>query len=139
MRYSLIASVVIRCVYPVLLVLAALLFLNGHNAPGGGFIAGLLVSAAVVLRYMIHSSTAHPRVGAARFVSVVAVGLLIAAATAITPALLGYAFFTHTFGHLHIPLLGNVEFASAALFDLGVAVVVVGNVATVISAMTEKH
>jgi len=138
-RRSLIASVVVRCVYPILLSLAALLFLKGHNAPGGGFIAGLLVSVAVVLRYMIYGNSTHPRAGSETFVSTVAVGLLIAATTALTPALLGYAFFTHTFGHLHLPLLGDVEFASAALFDLGVAIVVVGNVVTVISAMTEKQ
>jgi multicomponent K+:H+ antiporter subunit A len=122
---------------PAMLGAAAILFLKGHNAPGGGFIAGLLTAAALVLRFVAFGSRLHR--GKDRFyIRLIAGGLLIALATASTPMLLGYPFFTHTFRHVHVPLLGDIELASAALFDLGVYLVVVGNVVTVIAALTTR-
>ena len=136
--HSLILRTVVGMIAPVLFVFSVVLFLRGHNLPGGGFIAGLLTSVAIVLRAV---ALGRGRAGlvAERYVGVVAVGLAIAVLTAVVPTLLGYPFFTHTFGHAHVPLLGDIELASAALFDLGVYVVVVGNVVTVISAMTETE
>jgi len=118
-----------------MLIASGILFLKGHNAPGGGFIAGLLTAAALVLRLVAYGSELH-RGKDRLFISFIAGGLAVAVATAIAPTLLGYSFFTHTFGHVHVPLLGDVELASAAMFDLGVYMVVVGNVVTVISALT---
>ena len=44
--------VVTRILLPLVLVVAVYIFLRGHNAPGGGFVAGLLVSIALVMQYM---------------------------------------------------------------------------------------
>ena len=134
MKRSLIFATVVRFAVPLLLVYAVLLYLKGHNGPGGGFIAGLLTAAALVLRLLAYGREGS-RLAPDTFARVVGVGLLVGLATATVPALLGYAFFTHTFGHVHVPLLGDVELASAALFDLGVYIVVVGNVVTVITAI----
>ncbi len=41
-----------RILTPVLLLLAVYLFLRGHNAPGGGFIAGLVASVAFELQIL---------------------------------------------------------------------------------------
>ena len=134
MTRSLILSTVVRVAAPLLLVFAVVLFLQGHNAPGGGFIAGLLTGAALLLR-LIAQGRERVSLDGGAFTMVIAAGLAIALATAVAPVLLGHAFFTHTFGHVHVPLLGDVELASAALFDLGVYVVVVGNVVTVITTI----
>jgi multicomponent K+:H+ antiporter subunit A len=136
-RRGVILDTVVPWVVPVLLFYAVLLFLQGHNGPGGGFIAGLLTAAAFVLRFVTFGSVLHQGKGH-RYIYLIAGGLAVAAATAIAPTLLGYAFFTHTFGHVHVPLLGDIELASAALFDLGVYLVVVGNVVTVIAVLTER-
>src|SRR5690606_19176672 len=53
-------------------------------------------------------------------------GLLIAGATGAAAWLFGYPFLTSHTVHLHIPLLGEVHVPSAAAFDLGVFLVVVG-------------
>ena len=79
------------------------------------------------------------RIEPARFAMLIAAGLALAVATAAVPTLLGHAFFTHTFGFVHIPMVGEVEFASASLFDLGVFLVVVGNVITVIAALSRSR
>jgi multisubunit Na+/H+ antiporter MnhB subunit len=138
-QYSVILANVVRYAFWVLITYAAVLFVKGHNAPGGGFIAGLLVAVAIVLRYVTWDLQKRPRAGSAQFVTVAAVGLAISILSAAVPVFLGYPFFTQTFGFVHVPLLGEVELASASIFDLGVATVVVGNVAAVISAMTERE
>jgi multisubunit Na+/H+ antiporter MnhB subunit len=138
MSDSIILRTIVKAAFPLLLSFAALLFLAGHNAPGGGFIAGLLAAAAIVLRYMSRGRQRDTE-SADGLTGLIAGGLLLAAATAFTPTLLGYDFFTHTFGFIQIPLLGEVEWATAAIFDLGVLLVVVGNVVTVLRAMTDEE
>ena len=44
--------VLTRVIMPVVLMVGFYIFLRGHNEPGGGFIAGLIVSIAVVMQYM---------------------------------------------------------------------------------------
>jgi multicomponent K+:H+ antiporter subunit A len=56
----------------------------------------------------------------------IAAGLFIAAGTGVAAMLVGFPFLTSTFGHPVLPLIGEIPLASAALFDLGVFVTVVG-------------
>jgi multisubunit Na+/H+ antiporter MnhB subunit len=132
----LILRTVVRVTYPLLLVFAAFLFLAGHNAPGGGFIAGLLAATAILLRYLAFGRDRSGETEGA-FTKVIAAGLLLAAGTALTPLLFGHSFFTHTNGHIHLPLVGDYHWASTGLFDLAVLIVVIGNVITVLRAMTD--
>jgi multicomponent K+:H+ antiporter subunit A len=55
-------------------------------------------------------------------------GVLIAAATGAASFVFGRPFLTSSFGYFHIPLIGEVELATAAVFDLGVFLTVVGTV-----------
>ena len=43
--------------FPVIIVLAAYLFLRGHDAPGGGFAAGVAMAAGFILQYMAAGTT----------------------------------------------------------------------------------
>jgi multicomponent K+:H+ antiporter subunit A len=43
---------VARLVLPIALVLSVYIYWRGHGLPGGGFIAGLVTAAALVLQYM---------------------------------------------------------------------------------------
>jgi len=53
-------------------------------------------------------------------------GLLIACLTGLGSWLLGYPFLTSSFIHPHLPVVGELPLASAAAFDLGVYLSVVG-------------
>ena len=44
--------VLTRVIMPVVLMVGFYVFWRGHNEPGGGFIAGLIVSIGVVMQYM---------------------------------------------------------------------------------------
>ena len=117
-------------VLPMALVVSAYIFWRGHNQPGGGFIAGLVTAVALVMQYMAmgHHHTDALLHGAAgrRFTRWIGTGLGIAWLTGMGAMLLGRPFMTSAHGHPVVPLLGELPLASAALFDLGVYITVVG-------------
>ncbi|MEO1143748.1 MAG: hydrogen gas-evolving membrane-bound hydrogenase subunit E, partial [Pseudomonadota bacterium] len=51
-KHPMMMVVLTRVIMPVVLMVGFFIFLRGHNEPGGGFIAGLVVSIAVVMQYM---------------------------------------------------------------------------------------
>lgn len=119
-----------RVVLPLALVVTVYIFMRGHNMPGGGFIAGLITAVALVLQYMAMGQTRAEAVlrsdGGDRFARWIAIGLGIAAFTGVGAFVFGQPFLTSAFGHPVLPLLGELPLATAALFDLGVYITVVG-------------
>ena len=121
----LLVGVVARTLLPLATTVAIYLFLRGHNLPGGGFAAGLVFAAAVlVTRFGRPPGRLAPP--AAVYPFWIGVGLLVATATGIGSAWFGYPFLTSSFAHPVLPVVGEVPLATAALFDLGVFIVVVG-------------
>jgi multicomponent K+:H+ antiporter subunit A len=120
-----------RLVLPFAALIAIHLFLRGHNLPGGGFIAGLVLSIGLVLLFVAFGRRwAGARVGE-DFRGVIGWGLLVAGGTGIGSFFFGAPFLTSTYDYPLAPLVGSVPLASASLFDLGVFMVVVG--ATMVS------
>ena len=117
-----------RLLLPLALTAGVYIFLRGHNLPGGGFIAGIMVGIAFIMQYIASGySWADERF---RFdpQRMIGAGVLLAGLTGIGSWAFGYPFLTSTHGHIDIPLIGDVELASVILFDLGVFLVVVGTV-----------
>ncbi len=50
--YLLVPSVIMQWLFPVIIVLAAYLFMRGHDLPGGGFAAGVAMAVAFILQYL---------------------------------------------------------------------------------------
>ena len=125
-RHPLILSQVTRFLLPLALMVSVYLFLRGHNAPGGGFIAGLVAAVALILQYMASGIAWTQRQWRLAFHPLIAFGVLIAAATGAGSLLLHHPFLTSTFGHVALPVVGEFELASAMVFDLGVFLAVVG-------------
>jgi len=125
--HPVILSMVSRLVLPVALLVSAYIFLRGHNLPGGGFIAGLITAVALTLQYMAGGLVWAQERMLTHFRPLIGGGILIATATGLGSWVLGYPFLTSTFGHVHWPLVGEFELASAMLFDLGVYTTVVGS------------
>ncbi|MDP2407928.1 monovalent cation/H+ antiporter subunit A [Hydrogenophaga sp.] len=126
-------------VLPLALVFTLYIFMRGHNLPGGGFIAGLITAVALVLQFMaLGQARAEAMLRAQagrRFVRWVGAGLSIAGLTGAGAFVLGRPFLTSAHGHPHVPLLGELPLASAALFDLGVYLTVVGATLLTISVL----
>jgi multicomponent K+:H+ antiporter subunit A len=117
-------------ILPLALAVSAYVFWRGHNLPGGGFIAGLITAAALVLQSMaLGQGEAEARMGGdagRRFSRWIATGLTIAGLTGIGAFVFGHPFLTSAYAHPVLPLLGEAGLATAALFDLGVYITVVG-------------
>ncbi len=125
-RHPMILAVVAQILLPLALLVSVYIFLRGHNQPGGGFIAGLITSVALILQYMARGHDWTRQRLPVSYPVVAVCGLAIAVATGLGSWLFGYPFLTSAFGHFHIPLIGEIELASAMLFDLGVYLAVVG-------------
>ncbi len=124
--HPLVAATFARLLLPLALLVSLYIFLRGHNAPGGGFIAGLVTSVALIMQYLANGvAWARTRLPSRTHI-VIAMGLLIALLTGLGSWVFGYPFLTSTFAHLHWPLVSEFELASAMAFDLGVYLVVVG-------------
>ncbi len=126
-RYPLILAVLSRLLLPLALLVSLHMLLRGHQLPGGGFIAGLITACAMVLQYIASGVRWTLRRMKPRYGRIAAAGILLAAATGAGSWLFGRPFLTSAFGHFHLPLLGEIELASAMLFDLGVYLAVVGS------------
>jgi multicomponent K+:H+ antiporter subunit A len=132
-RYPLILAVISRPLLPLALVVAIYLMLRGHNMPGGGFIAGLVTAIALILQY-VASGIAWTRARMnINYIKLTAAGVLLATLTGVGSWGLGYPFLTSSFGHFHLPLLGEFELATAMLFDLGVYLAVIGSTLLVLA------
>jgi multicomponent K+:H+ antiporter subunit A len=125
-RHPLVLSQITRFLLPLALLVSVHLFLRGHNAPGGGFIAGLVTAVALILQYMASGIAWTQRQWRQAFHPLIAAGVLIAVATGAGSLPVGHPFLTSAFGHVHLPLVGEFELASAMVFDLGVFLTVVG-------------
>lgn len=124
--YPPILTVLSRILLPLALMVSVYIFLRGHNQPGGGFIAGLITSIALILQYVCSGSDWVQQRLPVDYVRLSVAGVLIAALTGIASWAFGYPFLTSTFTHVHWPWVGEFELASAMLFDTGVYVTVVG-------------
>lgn len=120
--------VLTRVIMPVVLMVGFYIFLRGHNEPGGGFIAGLVVSIGVVMQYMASGfawTSARLRYP---YHGVIGAGVLVAGFTGIGSWFVSKPFLTSDFTYVRIPPFNEFELATAALFDVGVFLAVVGAV-----------
>ena len=129
--HPLILQTFTRLMMPLMIMVAVYIFLRGHNLPGGGFIAGLIASVALIVMYLSNGIEWTQKRLSVDMHLVIGFGLLIAISTGLVAMGLGYPFLTSAFSHIHWPVIGEFEIASAIAFDLGVFLVVVG--ATVMS------
>jgi len=136
--YLRVPAVLVRLLLPFATLVAVYLFLRGHNAPGGGFVAGLVFSAAIVLQYTISGTQwveAHLALYPRRWM---AAGLLVALATGLGSLVFGYPFMTTHTAHFTLPLVGEVHVASAMFFDTGVFLLVVGATLLILTSIAHQ-
>ncbi len=126
--HPLMMVVVTRVMMPIALMVGAYIFFRGHNLPGGGFIAGLIVAIAFVMQYMASGFAWTAARQTFPYHGVIGSGVLIAAATGIGAWFNDLPFLTSAFGYVELPGLEKFELATASLFDLGVFLAVSGAV-----------
>ena len=127
-----------RLTLHLMLLFSLYLLLRGHNAPGGGFIAGMLTAVAIILQMIAFDVESFRQEIPWNPLRIVMVGLTMAALTGLSSLAFGRPFLTSTFAHLQLPFFRDVEVVSAALFDVGVYLVVVGTTLGIIRTIAEE-
>ena len=136
--YMMVPATLVRLLMPVAAVVSAYLFMRGHNEPGGGFVAGLVLSIAFITQYIVagtHWVEAHLQLRVVRWIGL---GLLMALATGIASLWFGYPFMTTHTAHLTLPVVGEIHIASALFFDIAVFAVVVGSTLLILTALAHQ-
>ena len=136
--FMMVPAVLVRLLLPVAFVVSMYLFMRGHNQPGGGFVAGLAMSVAFILQYMVAGTQWVEANMSLRPLRWMGTGLFFALITGLGSMALGYPFMTTHTAHLHLPLLGDVHVASALFFDIGVYAVVVGSTLLILTALAHQ-
>jgi multicomponent Na+:H+ antiporter subunit A len=129
---SLILDGLVEIVIRTALVFSLFLLFSGHNAPGGGFVGGLVAGSALILWFV---AGGRDEVAGVVLVSpqvVMGAGLALAVGTGAMGWVWGDAFLESVKIEFELPVLGIVKATSALPFDIGVFLIVIGLVAALI-------
>jgi multicomponent K+:H+ antiporter subunit A len=127
-----------RLLLPVAGVVSVYFLLRGHNAPGGGFVGGLVMATAIILQYMTSGVLwveSQLRVLPQYWMGF---GLLAAGAAGLAAWFAGAPFLTSLEWHATLPLLGELHLSTVLLFDIGVYMVVVGSTVLMLIAIAHQ-
>lgn len=136
---SMVLEMIIRLLFPVMILISLYLLIAGHDSPGGGFAGGLVAGLAIMIRYLAGGRDELDEAAPIDPGVVMGAGLGLAGLSAIIPVTFGGAVLQSYVIDAHIPalsviptpwgdipLLGEIHLVSSVLFDIGVYLVVVG-------------
>ncbi|WP_424968807.1 monovalent cation/H+ antiporter subunit A [Dinoroseobacter sp. S375] len=127
-RHPMMMVVVTRVLMPIAVVVGLYIFLRGHNQPGGGFVAGLVIAIALLMQYMASGFAWTQERKRIEYHTMIGFGVVIAGLTGAGAWLVGRPFLTSAYTYVHLPPIEEFELATAMLFDLGVFLTVLGAV-----------
>ncbi|MDO4241132.1 MAG: Na+/H+ antiporter subunit A [Microbacteriaceae bacterium] len=134
-KRSIVLEVVVRLLFPSLIVLSIYLLFVGHNQPGGGFAGGLVAGLALVARYLAGGRTELGATMPFDAGKIVGAGMATAAITALVPIFFGQSALTSSWIDLNLGVFGEISIVSSAAFDIGVYLVVIGLVLDVLRSL----
>lgn len=136
MRRSILLSVSVRYLMPLMLVFSVFLLIRGHNEVGGGFAGGLVATSAIMLYAIAFSPAALRELLPIEPRLLVSIGLLSALLSGTIPMLAGKPFMTGIWLKSPLPVIGKV--GTPLLFDTGVYLVVIGVVLWILLTLAEE-
>lgn len=134
-----ILQTVVKVVIIIILTLGVYLFFSGHNAPGGGFIGGLVLGSAIILLYVTYDIETVHRKLPFDFKKIAALGVFIALGTAMGSFFFDVPFLSQTDRYVTFPFIGEKHLTTVTLFEAGVALTVVGTLVTIILSISEDE
>ena len=134
-RRSLLLEVVTRMIFHVIVVFSVYVLFVGHDAPGGGFAAGLIVGLALTLRYIAGGAFELGEAAPVDPGILMGIGLMISSVTAVYGLLAGGDALQSTILSGTVPLLGDLKFVTSSFFDIGVYLIVIGLVLDVLRSL----
>src|SRR5699024_1615517 len=125
-RRSVMFEVITRMLFHTMLVLSVWLLFAGHNAPGGGFIAGMVAGVALIVRYLAGGRYELGEALPVQPGALLGGGLLLATGTGIAPLFFGGQVLQSFRVDLNLGILGEAHLMTTLPFDIGVYLIVVG-------------
>ena len=132
---SIVLETSLRTVFFAALLFSLYLLFVGHNAPGGGFVGGLVAGVAFLLAYAAGGPDEVERVVPIRPATLIGIGLMVAVLTGVGGWLFGGSFLESAKLEAGLPLLGTVKTTTALAFDAGVYLLVAGLVLAVLRSL----
>ena len=132
---SIILEVIVRLIFHALIIISVYILLVGHNAPGGGFAAGLIAGIALVARYLAGGSAELGATVPFDAGRIVGAGMVIAALTALSPMFFGQDALTSSWVDVDLGPFGEISLITSAAFDIGVYFVVFGLILDVLRSL----
>lgn len=136
---SLILRVTGHFLLPLLIMFSLFLLLRGHNEPGGGFIGGLVASAAIALHLFFTDVQSARRLIWLDPRDLIGWGLCIAIGSGVFGMFSGLPFLSALWVELGVPVFGMLKVGTPLLFDIGVYLVVIGTVLNILLALAEAE
>ncbi len=136
---SLILSTMARLLLPLQLLFSVFMLLRGHDLPGGGFIAGLVASAGIILFLFAFGVPATQRLLRVDPRSIAGTGLLLAVASAVPAIFRGQPVFTAQWWDPVLPMVGKIKLNTPLIFDVGVYFTVIGAMLAIVISLAEAE
>jgi len=133
----LIVRTVERWLRPLFLIFSLYLLLRGHNAPGGGFVGGLVAAVPFALHALVRDVPSARRILIVEPRLMMGLGLACAMGSGVISLLLGQPYLTGIWAGWHIPGMPQLVFGTPLLFDMGVYLAVMGVTLTIILSLAE--
>lgn len=135
-RHPMMLAIGARVLLPMAMMVGVYIYLRGHNMPGGGFVAGLVFAIAYLMQYMASGyGWSHQRQRYDHHV-LIGWGVLIASLAGVGAWFAGLPFLTSGYDYVTLWPLETFELATAAIFDLGVFLCVLGAVMLSIASLS---
>ncbi|WP_328718840.1 Na+/H+ antiporter subunit A [Streptomyces sp. NBC_00247] len=134
---SLVFEVVARLLFHPVLVLSVYLLFCAENMPGGGFVAGMVGSVALITRYLAGGRFELAEAAPLPPGLITGLGLFLSTGIALLGLLDGTVLHAWTY-HGHLPVFGDYHLGTSVLFDCGVYLLVLGVVLDLVRALGAK-
>jgi multicomponent Na+:H+ antiporter subunit A len=134
-RRSVIFEVVVRLLFHTMIVYSVFLLFSGHNAPGGGFAAGLVTGIALIVRYLAGGRYELGEAAPVQPGVLLGTGLFLSAGVGLVAMVFGKQVLESVIVDLHLPVIGDVHLVTSVFFDVGVFLVVVGLVLDILRTL----
>ncbi len=132
---SILLEIIVRVLFHTIIVVSIYVLFAGHNLPGGGFAGGLIAGMALVMRYIAGGRFELGAAAPTDAGRLLGVGMILAAGSAVVPILFGGAALQSYTFEWTWPVLGDLEFVTSTVFDVGVYLVVIGLVLDVLRSL----
>ena len=134
---TMLLATAIRLLLPVFLLFSIYMFFRGHNQPGGGFIAALVLAIGVLFHLLALGKEKTLKLFGNSTHWMIALGLGAMILSAMAGILQGDHLLEAYWLKIEIPLIGKL--GTPILFDVGVYFVVLGISLTIAFALFEDE